>query len=784
MQVEIKDPVCGMDVNVDKAKFTYEYDGVQYLFCCSGCKDTFERNPSTFLEIRNTVELQGQTHKHRMSVSMPIVKPSPSSESTYICPMCSEVQATKPGACPSCGMALQLRNITIAKQTDPELHNMNRRFWIGALIGLPVVSLALAEMMLGSYIDSSIGYSTSKWIQFIFATPVVVWVGKPFFERCWASFINRSPNMFTLIGLGVGSAYLYSAVATLFPQIFPVGFQIEGRVEPYFDTSVVIILLVVLGQLLELHAQYRTRSELRSLLQLEPTVAHRLGEQSEEDVPLAMVKVGDILRVRPGERIPVDGVVMNGRSTVDESMISGEPIPLEKVSGSQVIGATLNGTGGLIIRAERVGHETLLAQIVRMVNEAQLSRAPIQDLADRLAKYFVPAVVAIAVIAFIVWGLWGPEPRFASALVSAVTVLIIACPCALGLATPMAVVVGTGRGATAGVLIRNAEALEMLERVNTLIIDKTGTLTEGKPRVQTVIVSTGQDENEVLCLAAGLEIASEHPLADAFVSEAKRRKLQIVPATTFQSEIGRGVVGTVDGYQIIVGTRAMLERHSIDLGSLVGRIDEITQRTETVVYIGINGRAVGLVGISDPVKASTPEAIRQLKAEGLRIVMATGDSRLTAEAVAGEIGLDIDDVIPELLPVDKLRVVTERQAAGLVVAMAGDGINDAPALAAASVGIAMGTGTDVAMESAGVTLVKGDIQAIARALHLSRATMRNIRQNLFLAFVYNLIGVPVAAGVLYPFFGLLINPLWACVAMTMSSLSVIGNALRLRRVVL
>jgi len=784
MQVEIKDPVCGMHVNVDKAKFTYEYDGVQYLFCCSGCKDTFERNPSTFLKIRNTVELQGQTHKHRMSVSMPIVKPSPSSESTYICPMCSEVQATKPGACPSCGMALQLRNITIAKQTDPELHNMNRRFWIGALIGLPVVSLALAEMMLGSYIDSSIGYSTSKWIQFLFATPVVVWVGKPFFERCWASFINRSPNMFTLIGLGVGSAYLYSAVATLFPQIFPVGFQIEGRVEPYFDTSVVIILLVVLGQLLELHAQYRTRSELRSLLQLEPTVAHRLGEQSEEDVPLAMVKVGDILRVRPGERIPVDGVVMNGRSTVDESMISGEPIPLEKVSGSQVIGATLNGTGGLIIRAERVGHETLLAQIVRMVNEAQLSRAPIQDLADRLAKYFVPAVVAIAVIAFIVWGLWGPEPRFASALVSAVTVLIIACPCALGLATPMAVVVGTGRGATAGVLIRNAEALEMLERVNTLIIDKTGTLTEGKPRVQTVIVSTGQDENEVLCLAAGLEIASEHPLADAFVSEAKRRKLQIVPATTFQSEIGRGVVGTVDGYQIIVGTRAMLERHSIDLGSLVGRIDEITQRTETVVYIGINGRAVGLVGISDPVKASTPEAIRQLKAEGLRVVMATGDSRLTAEAVAGEIGLDIDDVIPELLPVDKLRVVTERQAAGLVVAMAGDGINDAPALAAASVGIAMGTGTDVAMESAGVTLVKGDIQAIARALHLSRATMRNIRQNLFLAFVYNLIGVPVAAGVLYPFFGLLINPLWACVAMTMSSLSVIGNALRLRRVVL
>ena len=784
MQVEIKDPVCGMNVNVDKAKFIYEYNGVKYLFCCSECKNTFEHNPSTFLEIRNTIELQGQTHKHKISVSMPIVKPSPSSESTYICPMCSEVQATKPGACPSCGMALQLRTITIAKQTDPELHNMNRRFWIGALIGLPVVFLALAEMMLGSYIDSSIGYSTSKWIQFLFATPVVVWVGKPFFERCWASFINRSPNMFTLIGLGVGSAYLYSAAATLFPQLFPVGFQMEGRVEPYFDTSVVIILLVVLGQLLELHAQYRTRSELRSLLQLEPTVAHRLGEQSEEDVPLAMVKVGDILRVRPGERIPVDGVVMNGRSTVDESMISGEPIPIETVPGSQVIGATLNGNGGLIIRAERVGHETLLAQIVRMVNEAQLSRAPIQDLADRLAKYFVPAVVAIAVIAFIGWGLWGPEPRFASALVSAVTVLIIACPCALGLATPMAVVVGTGRGATAGVLIRNAEALEMLERVNTLIIDKTGTLTEGKPRVQTVIVSMGQDENEVLCLAAGLEIASEHPLADAFVSEAKRRKLQIVPATTFQSEIGRGVVGTVDGYQIIVGTRAMLERHSIDLGSLVGRIDEITQRTETVVYIGINGRAVGLVGISDPVKASTPAAIRQLKAEGLRVVMATGDSRLTAEAVADEIGLDIDDVIPELLPVDKLRVVTERQAAGLVVAMAGDGINDAPALAAASVGIAMGTGTDVAMESAGVTLVKGDIQAIARALHLSRATMRNIRQNLVLAFVYNLIGVPVAAGVLYPFFGLLINPLWACVAMTMSSLSVIGNALRLRRVVL
>ena len=579
----------------------------------------------------------------------------------------------------------------------------------------------------------------------------------------------------------MGAAFAYSVAATLAPGLFPAGFRMESGVEPYFDTAVVIIVLVLLGQVLELRARHRTGAALRALLGLAPPVAHRIAGDGEEDVPLADVKVGDLLRVRPGERIPVDGVVVSGSSAVDESMISGEPIPVEKDGAAPLVGATVNGTGSLIMRAERVGQETLLAQIVRMVSEAQRSRAPIQRTADLLAAYFVPAVVAVAVAAFAAWSLVGPEPRLALALLSAVAVLIIACPCALGLATPMAIMVGTGRGATAGVLIRNAEALETLERVDTLIVDKTGTLTTGEPAVRTVVAFGGRDEGEVAGLAAGLERASEHPLAAAIVAEAMQRGLAIPPAADFQSETGRGVRGTVRGGQVAVGTAAFLEQLGVATGPAAAAAAELAARGETVVHVALDGALAGLIGIADPVKPTTPEAIRRLRADGLRILMVTGDGRPTALAVAAEIGLAPEDVQAGVLPADKRQVVADQQAAGRVVAMAGDGINDAPALAEAAVGIAMGTGTDVAMESAGVTLVKGDLRAIARARRLSRATMRNIRQNLFLAFVYNAVGVPVAAGVLYPLVGLLISPIWASAAMTLSSLSVIGNALRLRR---
>ena len=588
--------------------------------------------------------------------------------------------------------------------------------------------------------------------------------------------------MFTLIGLGVGSAYVYSLGATIAPQIFPVGFQTDGSVEPYFDTSVVIIVLVLLGQVLELRARHQTGAALRSLLGLAPDVAHRVldAEEKEEDVPLALVVVGDTLRVRPGERVPVDGLVIDGRSAVDESMITGEPIPVEKVAGARLVGATVNGTGMLVMTAERVGSETMLAQIVRMVSEAQRSRAPIQRVADRLAAVFVPGVVTVAVLAFIGWGTWGPEPRFAFAMVSAVAVLIIACPCALGLATPMAIMVGTGRGASVGVLIRNAEALEALEKVDMLVVDKTGTLTEGRPEVRSVATVSGGSEDEIIRLSAGLERASEHPLAGAVVRAAEKRGLSLPRVSDFQSETGGGVRGDVDGHHVVIGTRAMLEGHGIVTTALEDRRRELSARGETVVLVGVNGKMAGLLGIADPVKASAAEVIRQLQNDGIRVLMVTGDARATAETVAAEVGLALQDVVADVLPEDKRRIVAEHRAAGRVVAMAGDGINDAPALAEATVGIAMGTGTDVAMESAAVTLLKGDLRAIARARALSRATMRNIRQNLFLAFAYNMIGVPVAAGVLYPIFGLLITPMWASAAMTLSSLSVIGNALRLR----
>ena len=821
MTVETRDPVCGMTVDPDKARFTHEHAGTTYLFCCGGCQAAFRSDPDAFLRARDEAGGDGGSrHGHRAAARPPAAgarEPSASAAAAYVCPMCPEVRESEPipcpscgmalepevvaaapaaveytcpmhpevvqeapGACPECGTALEPRAATMEDAPNPELVDMTRRFRIAAAIGLPVFGIAMTEMVAGAG-ALPLSRTASNWLQLVCAAPVVLWAGRPFFERGWASVVNRSPNMFTLIALGVGAAFLYSAAATVAPALFPAGFRMASGVEPYFDTAVVIIVLVLLGQVLELRARQRTGAALRALLGLAPAVAHRVAGDGEEDVPLAQVRVGDRLRVRPGERIPVDGVVVSGRSAVDESMISGEPIPVEKTGGAALVGATINGTGSLVMRAERVGQETLLAQIVRMVSEAQRSRAPIQRSADRLAAYFVPAVVAVAVAAFAAWSLAGPEPRLAFALLSAVAVLIIACPCALGLATPMAIMVGTGRGATAGVLIRNAEALEALERVDTLIVDKTGTLTAGRPAVRSVVAAAGRDENEVVRRAAGLERASEHPLAAAIVAEAMRRGLPIVPAADFQSATGRGVSGTVDGRHVAVGTAAFIAAEGADAEALAGRAAELAARGETVVHVSLDGEPVGLIGISDPVKPTTPEAIRQLRAEGLRILMVTGDNWSTAVAVAAEVGLAPEDVHAEVLPADKRRVVAERQAAGRVVAMAGDGINDAPALAEATVGIAMGTGTDVAMESAGVTLIKGDLRAIVRARRLSRATMRNIRQNLFLAFAYNTIGVPVAAGVLYPVAGLLVSPIWASAAMTLSSLSVIGNALRLRR---
>ena len=773
--VETRDPVCGMVVEPEGAKHTFEHEGTTYLFCCGGCKAAFERDPGAFLGAGDGAA-SAPAHPH---TAAPVVPEG--AEVVYVCPMCPEVRETEPVPCPRCGMALEPLVLTAGPVRNPELEDMTRRFRIAAVVGLPVFLLAMGEMLLGERVSQLIGRAASNWIQLACAAPVVLWAGRPFFERGWASVVNRSPNMFTLIALGVGAAFAYSVAATVAPGLFPAGFRMESGVEPYFDTAVVIIVLVLLGQVLELRARHRTGAALRALLDLAPPVAHRIAGSGEEDVPLADVKVEDLLRVRPGERIPVDGVVVSGSSAVDESMISGEPIPVEKGGGAPLVGATVNGTGSLIMRAERVGQETLLAQIVRMVSEAQRSRAPIQRTADTLAAYFVPAVVAVAAAAFVAWSLVGPEPRLALALLSAVAVLIIACPCALGLATPMAIMVGTGRGATAGVLIRNAEALETLERVDTLIVDKTGTLTTGNPAVRTVVALGGRDEGEVVGLAAGLERASEHPLAAAIVAEAMRRGLAIPPAADFQSETGRGVAGRVDGQHVVIGTAAFLGTQGIDTHGLTALADEARGRGETVVLVAVDGTPRGVIGVVDPIKASASQAIDLLRREGLRIVMATGDSRATAEAVAAEVGIDPADVVAEVLPADKRRLVADEQAVGRTVAMAGDGINDAPALAEAAVGIAMGTGTDVAMESAGVTLVKGDLRAIVRARRLSRATMRNIRQNLFLAFVYNAVGVPVAAGVLYPLIGLLISPIWASAAMTLSSLSVIGNALRLRR---
>jgi Cu+-exporting ATPase len=680
-------------------------------------------------------------------------------------------------------MALEPRTIATGEE-NRELVTMTRRFWISTILALPVFLLAMAADLLPSLLPEGLSMRSVQWIEFILATPVVLWGGWPFFMRAWQSVKTWNLNMFTLIGLGVSVAWVYSVVALLFPQIFPPVMQMEGgMVDVYFEAAAVITALVLLGQIMELRARSRTNAAIQLLLGLAPKTARIVRDDGkEEDIPLEQVKPGDVLRVRPGEKIPVDGTVIEGQSNVDESMVTGEPVPVEKAPGGKLIGATINGTGSLLMRAEKVGADTLLAQIVNMVAEAQRSRAPIQKLADMVASYFVPAVVIIAIVALAIWGWLGPEPRLAHAVVNAVAVLIIACPCALGLATPISIMVGTGRGAGAGVLIKNAEALEIMEKVNTLVVDKTGTLTEGKPKLVTVRTVNGIEEQAALRLGASLEWASEHPLAEAIVRGAQEKNIGLIQVKGFHSATGKGVTGDVDGHKVALGNLTLLESLGIDAGDLPQQADHLRTEGQTVMFLSMDGKAVGLLGVADPIKASTAEAIRALHAEGIKVIMLTGDSRRTAEAVASK--LSIDQIQAEVLPEEKVEAVKRLQAAGRVVAMAGDGINDAPALAQAHVGIAMGTGTDVAMESAGVTLVKGDLRGIVRARRLSRATMRNIRQNLFFAFVYNSVGVPVAAGVLYPFFGLLLSPIIAAAAMSFSSVSVIGNSLRLRRVAL
>jgi Cu+-exporting ATPase len=741
------------------------HKGETYYFCSQRCLTRFKEAPESFIEPKN---------------------PAPSAVAAvqveYTCPMHPEVIRNEPSACPICGMALEPRTVSLEDGPNPELLDMTRRFRIGAILAAPVFLLAMADMVLGPGVGGRLDLRVTNWIGLALATPVVWWCGWPFFQRGWDSVVNRSPNMFTLIALGIGAAFVYSAAATLAPGAFPEGFRMHGVVETYFDTAVVITVLVLLGQVLELRARSQTSAAIKTLLGLAPKTARRIKDGVEEDVPLADIKVGDLLRVRPGERLPVDGVVVEGRSSVDESMVTGEPVPVEKEQGFRVTGGTINGTGALLMRAERVGADTLLSQIVRMVSEAQRSRAPIQKLADRISAWFVPAVVVTALIAFGIWSAWGPDPRLAHALVSAVAVVIIACPCALGLATPIAIMVGTGRGAQAGVLIKNAEALERLEDVDTLVVDKTGTLTEGRPKLTEIVATAEFRNDDVLRLAAGLEQGSEHPLAAAIVAGAIERGLTVPASTSFASHTGKGVTGNVEGQDVVLGNAALMRDHGIDVSSLTERADLLRKDGGTVMLVGIGGRPAGLLGVVDPVKASTPEAIDLLHRDGLRIVMLTGDNRITAEAVARR--LKIDELRADVLPAQKREVIQQLQREGRRVAMAGDGINDAPALAEASVGIAMGTGTDVAMESAGVTLVKGDLRGIARARRLSRATMRNIRQNLFLAFVYNAMGVPVAAGALYPALGILISPIWASAAMTLSSVSVIVNALRLRRATL
>ena len=840
------DAVCGMTVDPATAAHKYEYEGNNFYFCCRPCLEKFRAEPHKYAQPPGSrglalVTLPGAPTVPQSFQSSPVKHPAVSSKGRgggatevghdkswlgpqsstrriYICPMDPDVRqagpgacpkcgmalepetpiaATKieytcpmhpeivrpgPGSCPICGMALEPRTVTAEEEANPELRDMARRFWISLVLTVPLLALAMLDMLPGTPLHRVLPGAWLPWIEFVLATPVVLWGGWPFFQRGWASIVNRSTNMFTLIAMGTGVAYVYSTVATVFPQMFPASFRtVADRPDVYFEAAAAITTLVLLGQVLELRARSRTSGAIRALLDLSPKTARVLHDDGTElDIPLEQVKPGDRLRVRPGERVPVDGIVLDGSSSVDESMMTGESIPVDKAHGSRLVGATVNLTGSLVMRAERVGSDTMLAQIVRLVSEAQRSRAPIQRLADRVAGWFVPAVIAVAVLTFIVWALAGPEPRLAHALVNAVAVLIIACPCALGLATPMAIMVGTGRGASAGVLIKNAEALERLEKVETLVVDKTGTLTEGKPKVLSVAPEPGIDETELIRLVAGLERASEHPLAQAIVDAAAERGLAISEVQGFQYHPGQGVVGTVDGKAVVAGNEGFLRSMGIATDDLIEAARVTGSGGRTVIFVAIDGRPAGVVSIGDPIKSSTADAIAKLKAEGIRLVMLTGDTRATAEDIAHR--LRIDEFQAEVLPHQKGEVIQRLQKEGRIVAMAGDGINDAPALAQADVGIAMGTGTDIAMESGDVILIKGDLSGIVRARKLSKATMRNIRQNLFFAFVYNALGVPIAAGVLYPFFGLLLSPIIAAAAMSFSSVSVITNSLRLRKI--
>jgi Cu+-exporting ATPase len=704
----------------------------------------------------------------------------PSTRVDYTCPMHPEIVRDAPGSCPICGMALEPRTTSIDDEQNPELASMTRRFWISVGLTIPVLVLGMSDLIPGQPFQHWLGMRAIAWLELLLATPVVLWAGGPFFERGWASLVDRSLNMFTLIALGTGTAYVYSVIAVLFPDIFPPSFRdMSGGVPVYFEAAAAITTLVLLGQVLELRARSRTSTAIRSLLKLSPKTARLVrADGTEIDVRLEHIAVGDQLRVRPGEKVPVDGVIIDGNSSIDESIMTGEPIPVEKNAGSGVIGSSVNGTGTFVMRAERVGSDTLLAQIVRMVSEAQRSRAPVQKLADRVASFFVPAVVLIALAAFAIWATVGPAPKMAHALLNAVAVLIIACPCALGLATPMAIMVGTGRGALAGILVRNAEALEILEKVDTLVVDKTGTLTEGRPRVTSITPAAGSSDLQLLRMAATLERGSEHPLAAAILAALSERHLEPGALADFHSRTGKGVTGVVDGKKSALGNRALFADLGIDLAALDERAKSLEAEGQTVMFVSSDGKAAGIIGVADPLKSSAPEAIERLHREGIRIVMLTGDNRATAETVARKLG--IEEVHAEVLPGDKAEIVKRLQSEGGIVAMAGDGINDAPALTQANVGIAMATGTDIAMESAGITLLRGDLRGVARARTLSRATMRNIRQNLFFAFAYNSLGVPIAAGVLYPFFGLQLSPILASAAMTFSSVSVIANALRLR----
>jgi Cu+-exporting ATPase len=754
------DPVCGMTVDPHTAKHRADYQGHTYCFCSAGCRTKFAADPQKYLGARQAETVPEGT--------------------IYTCPMHSQIRQVGPGSCPICGMALEPEIAGTEVGPNPELVDMTRRFWIGLVLSLPVVALEMGGHL--TNLHMLLGKNLSNWIQFVLATPVVLWAGWPFFVRGWQSLLTRNLNMFTLIAMGTGVAWLYSAVAVLMPNLFPAAFRdAEGTVAVYFEAAAVITVLVLLGQVLELRAREATSGAIRALLDLAPKTARRVkGDGNDEEVSLDTIQVGDRLRVRPGDRVPVDGVVLEGRSALDESMVTGESMPVTKEKDARVIGGTINKFGSFVMRADKIGRDTLLSRIVQMVASAQRSRAPIQRLADQVSAWFVPTVIAVALIAFAAWAAFGPEPRFAFGLVAAVSVLIIACPCALGLATPMSIMVGVGRGAQAGVLIKNAEALERMEKIDTLVIDKTGTLTEGKPKVVAVKPAPGFDETQVLRLAASVERGSEHPLAAAIVAAAAERKLELLPVRDFDSPVGKGVTGIIEDKRLVLGNARFLAELNIDTSALSAEAERLRGDGATAIFLAVTGKLAGVIAIADPVKATTPDALRALAAEGIRVVMLTGDNRTTAQAVARRLG--IAEVEAEVLPDQKSAIVEKLHRESRAVAMAGDGVNDAPALAAAEVGIAMGTGADVAIESASITLLKGDLTGIVKARALSLAVMRNIRQNLFFAFIYNAVGVPVAAGALYPIFGVLLSPIIAAAAMALSSVSVVGNALRLRRV--